>query len=102
MAIKKRMKLPDASKVSYQPRPIDPGPGIPGPIVDRIWPKFPRPGDPMPPWVNIRDLLDKKQIIALTKLDIDFQVANKRLETQAIKNELSYLEKIKKTIGGFK
>ena len=101
MATKKKMKLPDASKIAYQPRPFDPGPDIPGPIVDRIWPKFPpRPGDPMP-WWNIRDLLDKKQMIAVTKLDIDFQIANKRLETQAIRNEMAYLEKMKKTIGGF-
>lgn len=93
----KRMKLPDATKVSYATRPVvDYGPW-PGPIVGPIRPPIPV-GDPFV-WQNIRDLLDKRQLIAVTKLEIDHLVNTKKLELLAIRNDMLHLAKIKKVLG---
>ncbi len=99
----RKSKLPDVRKVSYrpQPSPIDPvGPTDP---IGGIWrPPFGPPiGDPMP-WVYLRGFLEKRELIAITKIDIEHRVNQKRLETQAIKNEMVYLSKVKAAIGRFK
>ncbi len=107
----KQMKLPDDAHVSYspgsaarghQPRPVDPGPDFGRRWWDPVFPKFPpRIGDPVP-WLNIGDKLDKRQLIAVTKLDIEYQINVEKLELQSIRMKVAYLQRMKKAIGGFK
>lgn len=101
-----RMRLTRDAKVSV-------GPGVGGKSIDpRIWdplpggwiphlpiPRWPfpdpTPGDPMPPFL-LGDKLDHKRLVEFAKIGIDLQVGMKKLQLEAIRQEIAALGKMRK------